>query len=202
MGDSSITATEQTIPNKNIIDNSIPSFLRPMNTPLPQVNMRDIINNIPGLKPTATETEDIRQKRINKLDKKPLLAIESQSTQADAEDTIKLLEDILKPKTPTKPPPPASEPETTNTEPDSTSLDESPQLRELKDNFKPKGKYQYNWQMGKLLIDNNIKSENGNDFYINSHNQVLVKGSNTALKKDKLADYILKAFNEQKLINI
>ena len=55
--------------------------------------------------------------------------------------------------------------------------------------------------MGKLLIDNN-KSENGNDFYINSHNQVLVKGSNTALKKDKLADYILKAFNEQKLINI
>ena len=56
--------------------------------------------------------------------------------------------------------------------------------------------------MGKLLINNNVKAENGNNFYINSHNQVLVKGSTTALKKDKLAEYILTAFNEEKLINI
>jgi hypothetical protein len=74
VGNSSITATEQTIPNKNIIDNSIPSFLRPMNAPLPSVNIKDII----GQRPTASETKDIRQARIDKLDKKPLLAIEDE----------------------------------------------------------------------------------------------------------------------------
>ena len=81
------TATEQLIG----IDNStLPAFLRPINTPSPAIHFKDVI----GLKPTVAETKDIRQARINKLDKKPLLAIEPQSTQDEAKDTIKILEDI------------------------------------------------------------------------------------------------------------
>ena len=72
-GISSSTGTEQTS-KKNDIDNSIPAFLRPINAPLPAMNMKDVI----GLRPTASETKDIRQARINKLDKKPLLAIEDE----------------------------------------------------------------------------------------------------------------------------
>jgi len=75
------------------MDNStIPAFLRPINTPLPAIRLNDII----GVRPTGAETKDIRQARIDKLDKKPLLAIEPQSTQDEAKDTIKILEDILK----------------------------------------------------------------------------------------------------------
>ena len=72
-GSTSSTGTEQTS-KKNDIDNSIPAFLRPINAPLPAINMKDVI----GLRPTASETKDIRQARINKLDKKPLLAIEDE----------------------------------------------------------------------------------------------------------------------------
>jgi hypothetical protein len=187
----SSTATEQTL-KKNDIDNSIPAFLRPINAPLPSTNIKDII----GLRPTVSETKDIRQARINKLDKKPLLAIEPQSTQDEANDTIKLLENILKPPTPTKPPPPPpqaaaeDEPDT-----DTSHLDESPELRAFKDSFK--NKYRWNWQMGQLLIDNGIKDpKTGNNFYVNPSNKVLVRGSRTALDKEALKDNLLKAFND------
>ena len=65
------TATEQLI---GIDNSSKPAFLRPINAPLPAIHFKDVI----GLKPTAAETKDIRQARINKLDKKPLLAIEDE----------------------------------------------------------------------------------------------------------------------------
>ena len=148
-------------------------------------------------KPDLPVCQMVCDKKIHpKLDKKPLLAIEPQSTQDEAKDTIKILEDILKPKppTPTKPPPPAAaaedEPDT-----DKSHLDDSPQLRAFKDSFK--NKYRWNWQMGQLLIDNGVKDpKTGNNFYVNPSNKVLVRGSRTALDKEALKDYLLTAFND------
>ena len=51
--------------------------------------------------------------------------------------------------------------------------------------------------MGQLLIDNGIKDpKTGNNFYVNPSNKVLVRGSRTALDKEALKDYLLKAFND------
>ena len=78
---------------------------------------------------------------------------------------------------------------------DTSHLDESPELRAFKDSFK--NKYRWNWQMGQLLIDNGIKDpKTGNNFYVNPSNKVLVRGSRTALDKEALKDYLLKAFND------
>ena len=52
--------------------------------------------------------------------------------------------------------------------------------------------------MGQLLIDNGIKDpKTGNSFYVNPNNKVLVRGSSTALDKETLKDYLLKAFNDK-----
>jgi len=178
VGESS-TATEQTISNKNLIDNSIPSFLRPINAPLPAINF----NTLTGQKPTIAETKDMRQKRIDKLDKKPdetsdkkALAIEPQSTQAEAEDTIKLLERVLKqPISPEKGPEP--------------HLDETPEQRAFKDKIKA----MTNKEMGHLLRQNNIKGSDGKNFTVNQRGTSL--GSSTQ-SKTVLKDYLLKAFND------
>ena len=76
----SATATQQIIG----LDNStLPAFLRPINKPSPTIRFNDLM----GLRPTAAETKDIRQARNDKLDKKPVLTIEAQTTQD--EDTTK-----------------------------------------------------------------------------------------------------------------
>ena len=80
------------------------------------------------------------------------------------------------------------------------SLDDSPELRAFKDGFR--NKYRWNWQMGELLIKNNIKDpKTGNAFYINPSNKVLVRGGKTAIDKETLKDYLLTAFNEGKINN-
>ena len=156
--------------------------------------LEDVINN------TATP---FYQKLKERRDKKPVLAIEPQSTQNEAEDTIRLLAGILKPKpqpTPPKPPKPPVVAAVAAEEPNDSNLDESPELRALKDNFKKDGKYQYNWQMGQLLIDNDIRDPNtGNKFYINPSNKVLVRGGDRAIDKEGLKNIILKSFNDKKL---
>ena len=210
---------------------SIPAFLRPINAPSPAIHFKDII----GVKPTVLETKDIRQKRIDKLDnnpnKKPLLAIKPQSTEDEAKDTIKILEDLLKKpsfvspkkkedslkgvgafiqgspiksKQPSKLSDVLKKSPTTEAaaaeEPNDSNLDESPELRALKDNFKKDGKYQYNWEMGQLLIDNDIRDpKTGNKFYINPSNKVLVRGGDRAIDKEGLKDVILKSFNDKKI---
>jgi len=167
------TSTQQLIGMDNT---SIPAFLRPINTPLPAIRLNDII----GQRPTAAETKDIRQARIDKLDKKkPVLALESQSSQAEAEDTIKLLENILKPK-------PASEPAS---EPDLSHLDETPELRAFKDKIKA----MKNKEMGQLLRENNIKGSNGENFTVNKRGASLGTSTQT---KESLKNYLLKAFND------
>ena len=66
------TATQQMMGMDNL---TIPPFLKPINTPVPTMHLKDII----GQRPTVAETKDIRQARIDKLDKKkPVLAIEDE----------------------------------------------------------------------------------------------------------------------------
>ena len=72
----SATATQQMMGMDN---STLPAFLRPINAPLPAIRLKDII----GLRPTTAETREIRQARINKLDKKldkkPVLKIEDET---------------------------------------------------------------------------------------------------------------------------
>ena len=151
-----------------------------MNTPSPSINIKDII----GQRPTVSETKDIRQARIDKLDKKPLLAIEDEPIDIPTftADELKAYKDKT---TETR------QAETTNTE-----LDESPELTRLKLQFR-----KTNWELGELLIKNNVKAPNGKDFYVNPNNKVLIRGSSKTLDKETLKDYILKAFNDDQLIN-
>ena len=121
----------------------------------------------------------MRQKRIDKLDnpkKKPVLTIEPQSTQAEAEDTIKLLERVLKqPISPEK----GQEPH----------LDETPEQRAFKDKIKA----MTNKEMGHLLRQNNIKGSDGKNFTVNQRETSLRSSTQS---KTVLKDYLLKAFND------
>ena len=175
------TATQQMIG----IDNStIPAFLRPINTPLPAIHFKDII----GQKPTAAETKDIRQARINKLDKKPLLAIEPQSTQAEVNDTIKLLENILKP----KPPTPKAAEETDN-EAIGSSIEGYDEFQKyITDKEKKRKKEITNATLGKILIKNKINDPaTGKVFVLDGYNRVKVKGNSTALNNTQLTELLL-----------
>ena len=80
-------------PQVNPIDGTIPAYLRPMNNPLPSVYLKDIVGPL-----SKAQADEARQARINKFDKKPILAIEPQTAQGEAEDTIKMLEELLNPK--------------------------------------------------------------------------------------------------------
>jgi hypothetical protein len=169
------TATQQLI---GIDNSSLPAFLRPINTPLPAIHFKDII----GQKPTAAETKDIRQARINKLDKKPLLAIESQSTQEETKDTIK-------PKTPTKPPPAAA------AEPESQVVGTSIQGFDDFTAHINDAKNVKNKDLGQILIKNKIKDPTtGNNFYIDGHNRVLVRGHSNALNRTQLTELLKKEY--------
>jgi hypothetical protein len=75
---------------KNAIDGTIPGYLRPMNNALPSVYLKDILER----KEPLSFAEKLKEKRKEK----PLLAIEPQTVQGEAEDTIKLLEELLNPK--------------------------------------------------------------------------------------------------------
>ena len=170
------TATQQLIG----IDNStLPAFLRPINTPIPTMHLKDII----GLRPTIAETKDIRQKRIDKLDKKPLAIEPQQSAQDEAKDTIKLLEDLLKKEEDKKPNKAAEEPENKEVGSSIPGYDEFQKYINHKDTF--------NWKLGEILIRNGIKDpKTGNSFYINNSNQVLRRGGKTALNKTQLTELL------------
>jgi len=61
-------------PQVNPIDGTIPAYLRPLNIPLKLVHLKDIVGPL-----SKAQVEEARQARINKFDKKPILAIEPQT---------------------------------------------------------------------------------------------------------------------------
>ena len=177
------TATGQII---NPIDKSIPPpppFR--FNKPLPTIRISDIIaeNAKPLSLTQISEKERVREARLKALEpKKPLLAIESQTSQADAEDTIKLLENLLKPDKKKE------ENESKNT----LDQEDSPELRAFKDLLRG----MQNKDMGNLLIKNKIKGPDGKNYTINKSGVNL--GSARA-SKQYLREALLQAFNEGKI---
>ena len=181
-------------PQRNPIDNSIPPSIRPINEPLPAVYKEDIINNV-----STPFYEKLNKRRANK----PVLAIEPQSTQDEAEDTIRLLAGMLKPEpppTPPKPkppPPPASEPETTDENVVVTSssvegFDEFQRYITDKNN-----KELTNAKLAEILIRHNIKDPNtGKTFYIRTPDGTkkkiaMIHGNSNPVTKTILTELLL-----------
>ena len=190
------TATQQTN-IRNPLDEPIPSFLRPMNNPVPPVFKKDVIGLL-----SKSQSEEARQARINKFDKKPLLAIEAQTTQGEAEDTIKLLENLLNPNKNASIPTFTDEEMNTyksytqqvkNEEQASDNTD-SPELIKLKKIISDKNFTRKD--LVELLAKNNITEKDGLKYRIYGKNVLL--GTKSALKQN-ITEHILDAFNEGKI---
>ena len=168
----SATATQQIIGMDN---STLPAFLRPINAPSPAIRLNDII----GLRPTTAEIREIRQARIDKLDKKPVLTIEDEKVDIP----VISKEDMEKYKKQTEE---ARKAEETPTEPRATSVegfDEFSKYINSKDT--------YNWRLGEILIKNGITDPaTGSPFYINNSNQVLRRGGKTAFNKTQLTELL------------
>ncbi len=145
----------------------------------------DDSHDIIGLRPTIAETKDIREARIKKLDKKPVLAIEDEKvdipaiSEEDMKKYKKQTEDVRKA-------------EETTTEPTAKGV-------EGYDDFVKyiSRKETYNWMLGEILIKNGITDPaTGNQFYINNSNQVLRRGGKTAFNKNFLAGLLMKKYND------
>ena len=165
------TSTATAVTNVNPIDNTIPSFLRPINKPLPRIYAKDLIR--PG--PSKEQEEAMRQARINKLDKKPLQiedekidvpsftedelnAYKSQTKQAkQAEDETK--KQIV---------------EQTKKEPEENIID--PKEEKIK-GMSVK-------ELGKLLIDNKIKSKDDNKYTISADGKRVLLNGKIQLKQN------------------
>lgn len=151
---SSSTATALTTKkNINPIDNTIPSFLRPINKPLPRIYAKDLIRQ----GPTKEQEEAMRQARINKLDKKPLQIEEKKIdvpkfTEEEMNEYKKYTKQVK---------------EAEQEDEDENKID--PLEEKIKDmSIK---------ELGKLLIDNKIKSKDGNDYAISADGKrVYLKG--------------------------
>lgn len=204
------TATQQIMGMDNT---SIPAFLRPINAPLPAIHFKDVI----GLKPTIAETKDIREARIKKLDKKPVLAIEAQTAQEEATKEDEKKNIFISPKkkddsikgvgafiqgSPIKSNQPskltdllrksqnitAEEPESQVTGSSIPGFDEFTAYITDAKNIKNK-------DLGQILIRNKIKDPTTkNTFYIDSHNRVLVRGYSTTLNRTQLTELLKKEY--------
>ena len=190
------TTTQQTN-IQNPLDEPIPSFLRPMNNPIPPVFKKDVVGLL-----SKSQAEEARQARISKFDKKPLLAIEAQTTQGEAEDTIKLLENLLNPNKNASIPTFTDEEMNTyksytqqvkNEEQASDNTD-SPALTKLKNIISDKNFTRKD--LVELLARNNITEKDGLKYRIYGKNVLL--GTKSALKQN-LTEHILDAFNEGKI---
>ena len=98
----------------------------------------------------------MREARLKALEpKKPLLAIELQTSQSDAEDTIKLLENLLKPD--------KKKDDDDDESKNKSDQGDSLELRAFKDLLKGLK----NKDMGNLLIKNKIKGPDGKNYTVN-----------------------------------
>ena len=189
------TTTQQTN-IRNPLDEPIPSFLRPMNNPIPPVFKKDVIGLL-----SKSQAEEARQARISKFDKKPLLAIKAQTTQGEAEDTIKLLENLLNPNKNASIP--TFTDEEMNTYKSYTQQVKNEEQASDNDNtdspalieFKKKLKGMLNKDMGRLLIKNNI-TKDGLKFVV--YAKTVNLGSKT-VSKQLMSETLINAFNEGKI---
>jgi hypothetical protein len=179
-----------------------------------------ILNDIIGQRPTAAETKDIRQARIDKLDKKPdkqpVLTIEAQKTQDEdttKEDEKKSIfisptkkEDSLKgvgafiQGSPIKSNQPTKLSDILNKSPTKAAAEEEPESQVVGssvqgfDEFAAHindAKKVKNKDLGQILIKNKIKDpQTGNPFVLDPSNRVHVKGNSTALNRTQLTELL------------
>ena len=148
------TSTATAVTNVNPIDNTIPSFLRPINKPLPRIYAKDLIR--PG--PSKEQEEAMRQARINKLDKKPL-QIEDEKIDVPSFTEDETKKQIV---------------EQTKKEPEENIID--PQEEKIK-GMSVK-------ELGKLLIDNKIKSKDDNKYTISADGKRVLLNGKIQLKQN------------------
>ena len=176
------TATQQMMGMDN---STIPAFLRPINAPSPVTHLDDII----GLRPTRAETRDIREARIKKLDKKPVLAIEDERVEIPTFTA----EELKAYKEKTKE---TRQAETTNTEPDNLEVGSSIEgyddfVKFITDKEKKKSRQLTNATLGRILIKNNVLDPTtGKVFIVDGSGRVKVKGSSTAITNQVLTDLL------------
>jgi hypothetical protein len=161
------TSTATAVVNINPIDNTIPAFLRPINKPLPRIYAKDLIR--PG---TTKEQEEImRQARISKLDKKPL-QIEDEPTNIPnfTEDELNAYKQSMK--------------EAKKAAEESKQAAEDDEDENEIDPNEEKIKSMDIKQLGKLLINNNIKSTDGKSYKMSADNKRVLLNGKIQLKQN------------------
>ena len=179
----SATATEQLI---GMDTSSKAPFTRPINKPLPRINLKDVISEVEGLRGTKS---DIREARLKFLEpERPQRPIK-QSNDDEPVDIPKFTDEELKAyKDNTKK---TREAESTTPEPDPDA--EKPELTA----FKAKIKNSTNKELGNMLIKNNIKEPTtGRNYYIDNYNRVKVRGGTRTIDKTFMTEQLFKAFND------
>ena len=167
-----------------------------MNSTLPSIYLEDIV----GQKEPLSFSEKLKQKR----NKEPLLAIEPQTAQGEAEDTIKMLENLLNPNKKVSTTPfnneefeayksytkQVGQAEKAAEEGGVTNLDKQKTPEYYL--FEQKLDSMTNLQLGKLLKDNKLKAQSGNDFRLTTNKQVYDGKQfipNTQLKQNLLTAF-------------
>ena len=175
----------------NIIDNSFqPPQLR-INKPLPTVRMADIIaaNAKPLSLTQISQKEKEREARLKAFESKKPLLIEAQTTQADAEDTIKLLENLLK----------SDKKKDDDDDESDNTLDQgdSPELKALK--AKLTDHKFLRKDMVNLLSKNGITEKDGLKYKVYEKNVNLGSNSTT---KTALTEHILEEFKAGRITKL
>ena len=157
------TSISTAVTNVNPIDNTIPSFLRPINNPLPRIYVKDLIR--PG--PSKEQEEAMRQARINKLDKKPL------QIEEEKIDVPTFTEDELN----------AYKSQTTQAKQAEEETKNEP-VENLTDPKEEKIKGMSVKELGKLLIDNKIKSKDDNKYTMSADGKRVLLNGKIQLKQN------------------
>lgn len=176
------TATQQI----NAIDGTIPAFLRPMNNPLPSIYLKDIVGPL-----SKAQAEEARQARINKFDKKPLLAIEDSVLPEFSKEKIKEYKTYTKQVGQAEKA--AEEGGVTPNFEDEVKKEE--ELTPLEEFIKKLKKFTRK-DMVMVLNDNGITEKDGLNYTISKKNVML--GSKSA-DKTKLSEHLLDEYNNGRI---
>ena len=193
--DSSATATEITIGKDN---SSIPPFLRPMNNPLPRINLKDVINELPGLRGSKADIREARLKVLEAEKKEPEATTPQIISPKKKEDSIRGVSAFIQ-GSPIKSNQPSKLSDLLKTSPTKTAAEETESsvvgssiqgyddfVKYISDAKKVK-----NGELGNILIKNNITDpKTGNPFYVNLNNKVLVRGTTSTLNRTQLTELL------------
>ena len=188
-GSTSATATEQLI---GIDNSSKEPFTRPINKPLPRINLKDVISEVEGLRGNKS---DIREARLKFLEpERPQRSIKQSIDDEPVDIPTFTAEEMKAYKEKTKE---TRQAESTTPEPDNEAVGSSIEgydefQKYITDKEKKRKKEITNGTLGKMLIKNKITDPTtGKVFVLDSYNRVHVKGNSTALNNTQLTELLL-----------